>query len=79
MVQRRLGVYRGGALPAVERVCHGVPRIPGNGTTIGCERRIKETADPVLPRSAAVGRGSAILHTHEVTGSSPVAPTNLRS
>jgi hypothetical protein len=57
------------------RVCHGVPRIPRNGTVIGVEQLIKKKADPILPRSAAIDRVSAILHTHEVRGSSPLAPT----
>ena len=57
------------------RVCHRVPRIPKEGTVIGVEQPIKERADLILLRSAVIDRVSAILHTHEVTGSSPVAPT----
>ena len=65
--------------PTVRRVCHGVPRIPRNRTTIGFERPNEGTADPVLPESAAIDRVSLTLHTHEVTGSSPVAPTTYNS
>ena len=32
--------------PTVRRVCHGVPRIPRNRTTIGFERPNEGTADP---------------------------------
>jgi hypothetical protein len=56
-------------------VCNVVQRIPKNAAADGIERPLHKKADPVLPRSAVIDFDSDEFHTHEVTGSSPVAPT----
>jgi hypothetical protein len=56
-------------------VCNVVQRIPKKAAADGIELPLNKKADPVLPRSAVIDFDSDEFHTHEVTGSSPIAPT----
>jgi hypothetical protein len=58
-----------------DSLCNVVQQIPRDVAMTDRERLIARKADPVLPRPAVISLDSCEFHTHEVSGSSPEAPT----
>ncbi len=69
LLAQYFSMTKGGAVA----LCNFVQDLPGQGTTNGHDQPLSGTADPDLPRSAAIGHAFQLIRNQQVDGSNPFA------